>query len=92
MSRLWLISYDIADDKIRRRVFNRLKDCGKPVQYSVFECHLDDAMLQALRQRLQAEIDVGDSVRWYPLCGWCCEKVSFQGVGLPPEDQRFFLL
>ena len=91
MTRLWLITYDISDDDSRQKVHNVLKDYGKRVQYSVFECHLSDEQLSLLRARLLEEIGSTDSLRWYPLCVWCSEKVFFQGVGLPPEDEDFFL-
>jgi CRISPR-associated protein Cas2 len=91
MKRLWLISYDISDDKSRSRVHNTLKDYGKRVQYSVFECHLQDRELMDLRGCLLEIIATTDSLRWYPLCSWCQETVFFQGLGLAPEDEGFFL-
>ena len=90
MKRLWLISYDISDHKIRSRVHNTLKDYGKRVQYSVFECHLQDGELRDLRKLLLEKIEETDSLRWYPLCSWCQETVFFQGLGLAPEDEDFF--
>lgn len=91
MTRLWLITYDISADDNRQRVHNILKDYGKRVQYSVFECHLSDSQLSILRTLLLDEIDSNDSLRWYPLCVWCSEAVFYQGLGLPPEDEDFFL-
>src|ERR1035441_8977781 len=37
---LYLISYDVTDDSRRRHAFEALKDFGRRVQYSVFECNL----------------------------------------------------
>jgi CRISPR-associated protein Cas2 len=91
MIRLWLVSYDISDDKTRLAVYKILKDYGKRVQFSVFECHLDDAQLNLLRARLLDKLGTSDSLRWYPLCEWCSAAVFFQGLGLPPEDEGFFL-
>ncbi len=91
MTQLWLVSYDISDDRIRRHVYNILKDYGKRVQYSVFECHLTDGQQAVLRTLLLDNIESTDSLRWYPLCAWCSESVFFQGLGLPPEDEDFFL-
>jgi len=91
MTRLWLITYDISDDDSRQKVHNVLKDYGKRVQYSVFECHLSGRQFNALRALLLDEIDCSDSLRWYPLCVWCSDTVFFQGLGLPPEDEDFFL-
>lgn len=92
MSRLWTISYDIGDDRIRRQVHALLKDYGERVQYSVFECWLDSNDLSRLRADLQTQIESDDSVRWYPLCAWCSKAVSWQGKGVLPEDSDFYLL
>lgn len=87
-----MVAYDISDDRRRRRVHGILKDYGARVQFSVFECRLSATQLAMLRGRLSAELESGDSVRWYPLCAWCSEAVVFQGAGLPPDDAEFFLL
>ncbi|NTW37517.1 MAG: CRISPR-associated endonuclease Cas2 [Syntrophobacteraceae bacterium] len=52
MTRLWLITYDISADDSRQRVHNILKDYGKRVQYSVFECDLEDKQIAQLQRRL----------------------------------------
>lgn len=39
---LTLVAYDITDDKRLRRVAQTCEDYGVRVQYSVFECHLDE--------------------------------------------------
>ncbi|MGH8477117.1 MAG: CRISPR-associated endonuclease Cas2 [Methylococcales bacterium] len=92
MSRLWMISYDIEDDKVRRRVHDVLKDHGERVQFSVFECWLDRPELVELRTRLQEEIQDQDSIRWYPLCRWCSRSIEWQGQGLAAEDADYHLL
>ena len=92
MSRLWMVSYDIEDDRIRRRVHNLLKNYGERVQYSVFECWLQPEQQETLRKRLQAEIDTTDSLRWYPLCQWCQENVVFYGQGNAAKDRDYFVL
>lgn len=91
MSRLWMVAYDIEDDARRRRVYKVLRDYGARVQYSVFECRLSGAQWALLRERLAAELDGSDSVRWYPLCAWCGETVAVQGAGKPPDDAEFYL-
>lgn len=47
--RHYLISYDIADDKRRTRVFNILRDNGNRAQYSVFFCQLNRRELATVR-------------------------------------------
>lgn len=39
---LTLVAYDITNDKRLRRVAQLCEDYGVRVQYSVFECHLDE--------------------------------------------------
>jgi CRISPR-associated protein Cas2 len=53
MEHLYVISYDISEDKRWRRVFRIMKGHGEWLQYSVFQCRLD-------RQRyvqIQAELN-----------------------------------
>ncbi|MCX6864651.1 MAG: CRISPR-associated endonuclease Cas2 [Verrucomicrobia bacterium] len=38
--RIFLCSYDVAEDKRRTKLFELLKDHGEHVQYSVFLCSL----------------------------------------------------
>ena len=38
--RVYLCSYDVAEDKRRTKLFDLLKDHGEHVQYSVFLCSL----------------------------------------------------
>lgn len=66
-----LISYDVStEDKAGRRRLRRVakacQDCGQRVQFSVFECILDPAKWEILRQTLVNEIDEDkDSLRFY---------------------------
>ncbi|MFZ4394836.1 MAG: CRISPR-associated endonuclease Cas1 [Kiritimatiellia bacterium] len=58
---VYLVSYDVADDKRRTRVFKLLRDTGDRVQYSVFCCQLNPrelhALKEAVRERLHREED-----------------------------------
>jgi CRISPR-associated protein Cas2 len=47
--RHYLISYDVADDKRRNRVFQALRDHGDHAQFSVFFCQLSAMELAGLR-------------------------------------------
>jgi len=92
MKRLWAIAYDIEEDRTRRRVHALLKDHGERVQYSLFECWLSDELQETLRARLVAEVEEGDSIRWYPLCVVCRGQVEWQGRGTPSDDAEYYLL
>lgn len=56
--RLYLCTYDMADDKRRTRMFQTLKDHGEHVQFSVFLCELtypEFIHLQALSRSILHE-------------------------------------
>lgn len=53
MSRIrYLVSYDISHPKRLRRVAKTLEGFGVRLQYSVFECALDDLRLEQLKAAL----------------------------------------
>lgn len=60
MRRRYVISYDIADDKRRTRVFELLLGYGDHVQYSVFLSDLSRRELILLRSRLLELINERD--------------------------------
>jgi CRISPR-associated protein Cas2 len=53
----YLISYDIANDKRLRRVAKCLESYGTRLQYSVFECPLDDMRLAQAKAELAQVIN-----------------------------------
>jgi len=52
MRKTYLVTYDICDPKRLRKVFGTLRDFGDHLQYSVFECQLDEADLARCRRAL----------------------------------------
>ena len=62
---MYLVSYDITSDKRRRKIAKILENYGKRIQYSVFECDLDEAGYRKLyREIVKATVDMDDgSVR-----------------------------
>lgn len=87
------VTYDIADDRRRARVARLLEDYGVRVQYSVFDCLLDERRLLELRRKLQDEIDQSqDSVRFYTLCRRCRGSIDVMGAGRFVEDRDILIL
>ncbi len=54
---LSLIGYDIAESNRRQKIAKVCEDFGIRVQYSFFECHLDEKHFERFWQRLLEEID-----------------------------------
>lgn len=92
MSRMWMIAYDISDDRIRYRVAKILENHGSRVQYSVFECRLREQERDRLHEQLIELLDQGDSLRWYPLCAWCRKRIVRQGCGEETQFEDYYLL
>ncbi|AEV16378.1 MAG: CRISPR-associated endonuclease Cas2 [Thermus sp.] len=86
MKRLYAIAYDIPDDTRRVKLANLLKGYGERVQLSVFECYLDERLLEDLRARARKLLDLSqDALRIYPIQG----EVQVLGVGPLVREEAF---
>ena len=88
----YVIAYDIPDDRRRTRIHKTLLGFGKWTQYSLFECFLTKKQLVLLRSKLaEYLVPREDSVRFYPLCANCVERVETVG-GPPPVEELLFVV
>jgi len=84
-----VVSYDIVDNRTRYRLAKALKDYGRRVQKSVFECRVDERNFLKLKGRVEKIIDQEeDSVRYYFLCGRCQAAIRISGWGAVSEDEE----
>ena len=89
---LYLVAYDIPNDRRRTQVHKTLCGFGKWTQYSLFECHLTEKERVALHGRLDPILDAGeDNVRFYPLCAACAGKVETVGSEAPRAETVFIV-
>lgn len=71
----YLVTYDVAKDRRRKKMSDFLLEYGVRVQYSVFECDLTEKDVQAIMKKAEELIDLAtDSVLMYPLCKNCVGK------------------
>lgn len=76
-----LVTYDIKDDKKRNKVCNILKNYGNRVQYSVFECDINEKIYKRMINKILPYINNDeDSLRLYHLCNGCIKKIESYGV------------
>jgi CRISPR-associated protein Cas2 len=88
----YVIAYDIPDDRRRTKVHKILSGFGTWTQYSLFECFLSKKELVLLKAKLAKHIkETQDSVRFYPLCAACLDKVETVG-GQPPTEDIVFIV
>ncbi|MCK6581270.1 MAG: CRISPR-associated endonuclease Cas2 [Anaerolineae bacterium] len=89
----WVVSYDIPNDKRRRKVSDILEGYGRRSQYSVFECDIDDAKRIKLEMRLIQVIDKDeDDVRFYPLNEADMQRVRLLGKAVMERKCGFYII
>ncbi|MEW6509189.1 MAG: CRISPR-associated endonuclease Cas2 [Bacteroidota bacterium] len=82
---IYLITYDIDDDKQRDKISKVLENYGVRVQESVFECNLSSANYKEVVDRISKIISESANIRFYPICKECYSKAAGFGnlVQLP---------
>jgi len=76
----YLVTYDIVDDKNRKKLSDILEKFGIRVNYSVFECELNKTKLNKLIEYINKQQLYDkryDSIRFYHICQNCIDK-SFE--------------
>ena len=83
-----VVVYDISNDRRRTKLHNALLNYGSPVQYSVFECLLDEKELTRMKKATARVIRPRvDRVRYYYLCTRCLRKTEVtSGVEVLHEE------
>lgn len=78
---MYVVSYDISSDKLRNKVAKILEGYGTRIQYSVFECRLDEQKYKELYGKLakQTQNMTEGSIRFYTICGRCEGKIQTIG-------------
>ena len=86
----YVVAYDIPDDRRRAKAHKILSGFGQWAQYSLFECFLTSKERVLLCDKLDAMLKPAeDSVRFYPLCTGCLDKVKTVGGPKPEEPIAF---
>lgn len=89
----WVVSYDIPNDKRRRKVNKILEGYGRRVQYSVFECDLDETKTTRLELQLMQAIDEKeDDIRFYPLNRADLQRVKMLGKAELRQKQDYYIV
>ncbi len=90
---MFLICFDICDNRRLRLVAREMGNFGVRVQKSVFECYLGSEELAELQRRLARILDAGeDKIRYYSLCGKDRKGILIDGIGRVTPDSDFILV
>ncbi len=84
---IYIIPYDIADNKRGLRVATTLESWGYRLQESVFQLRLDTATLARVRSSLAALIsDAEDVIHINPICSSCADHADILGAAIALDD------
>ena len=90
---LTLVAYDISDDKRLRAVAGICEDFGVRVQYSIFECRLDEDEFTDLWLKLLEEInDKEDRLVAYKIDARCAKETLTAGTMVCAEKVVCYLV
>ncbi len=90
---LYVVCYDISNDRVRERAANTILDFGTRIQESVYECVLDEVWRRRLMSRL-ADLPLAgeDRVRVYRMCADCVKTIEIMGPGEVTRDPEYFMV
>lgn len=76
---MYVVTYDIQSDARRLKASRLLEGYGARVQYSVFECDIDDRRFKRLMSELTKLVELGDGLRAYRIVGEDANVMVFSG-------------
>lgn len=88
---LYIIAYDISDDRRLAKVHYFLKSFATGGQKSVYECYLTDSELQKVINKLEILIHpFEDRIHIFTLDGR--SKTHTLGIAIQPRDPKFYFI
>jgi len=89
----YFVAYDITDNKRRRKLHKFLKQYGLNVQKSIFQCVVNEEILDDIISKMLKFIDErSDKLYIYPICERCLEKAFADGTGIFDKIEMFTIL
>jgi len=90
---MYVLVYDVVNDRRRNRLHRSLKNFGTAVQRSVFEFDLAPRDAHKMMERVERIIDLEvDVVRMYRVCDSCLRTVRVLGEGEPSIDPDYYVI
>jgi CRISPR-associated protein Cas2 len=89
---LTVFTYDVSENKRRRKVARILEDAATRVQYSVFEASMSKAHADSLGQRIASLLGDGDSLRVYVVGADGRTRSRVYGDAAPFESEEGYWL
>ena len=84
---IYIVAYDIANNRRRLRVAKILESWGYRIQESVFQLRLDTESLARVRHLLTSTItDAEDVIHIYPIYASCADRADILGAAIALDD------
>ena len=84
---IYIVAYDIANNRRRLKVAKILESWGYRIQESVFQLCLDSDSLARVRHLLSDTIaDAEDVIHIYPICASCAGRADILGAAIALDD------
>ncbi len=91
--KFYVVCYDIKDNSRRTKVFKIMRNFGTRVQFSVFECILEEKVLKKMLKKVLSIIkEDEDSIRIYYIPESVKQFIKILGVGEVSRDQKYFIV
>lgn len=88
-----IVVYDITDNKRRTKMFKAMKNFGTPIQFSAFECILNEKGFQEIQEIIRKIISRDkDKVRLYLLCNHCRNTITNIGTGQVTKERAVIIV
>lgn len=80
--RMYVVSYDLSNNKLRNKVAKVLEGYGRRVQYSVFECCISKKQMEQLYGKLLPimQQEPEGNIRIYRICMNCEKQIRTIGI------------
>ena len=90
---MYVLVYDIVNDRRRNQLHRSLKNFGTAVQRSVFEFDLAPRDAHKMMEHIEKIIDPEeDVVRMYRICDSCLAQVRVLGEGKLSIDPDYYVI
>jgi len=91
-----IVSYDITEQNKRSKIVKVLRECGKRVQKSVFECDVSERdrldIFSKLSKIMKDKKEEKDSIRFYKICDKCLSQTKIIGDGRIEKREDYLII
>ena len=91
MKQLYVIAYDISNNKKRKKISDLLDMYGERINLSVYECMMTATQKENIIEQFNEIIDKNDIVKIYFICSTCYAKSIHLGNKEPPKEINVFI-